>query len=318
MIKKILLALLPLIAIGIFPKAHAADDVNTAVHYRTVRVEGQSIFYREAGPANAPTLLLLHGFPSSSRMYGPLLTRLSSKYHLIAPDYPGFGHSDAPSNTAFAYTFDHLAKVMTAFTEQIGLKSYALYMQDYGGPVGMRMAIAHPERVKAFVIQNAVFHEDGLGPLWQKRREFWADRQANEANLRAAFLALATTRQRHIGANPDVDTIDPDRWTDEYAFLSRPGQADIQTDLFYDYRTNVASYPAWDEWLRKHKPKSLIVWGRYDPSFQIDEVAAYVRDVPEAEAHVIDGGHFALYDKPDQIAELVTGFLDRVFSDNQQ
>jgi pimeloyl-ACP methyl ester carboxylesterase len=211
------------------------------VLYRTVMVDGLSIFYREAGRPDAPTLLLLHGFPSSSRMYEPLLTRLSAYYHLVVPDYPGFGHSEAPNAKAFSYTFDNIALVIERFTEALGLNRYALYMQDYGGPVGFRLAIAHPERVQALIIQNAVAHDEGLGPLWQKRREFWADRTANEAALRANFSSFAATKQRHVGSNPNPETLDPDRWTDEFAFLSRPGQDDIQIDLFYDYRTNVAS-----------------------------------------------------------------------------
>jgi pimeloyl-ACP methyl ester carboxylesterase len=211
-------------------------------------VDGLSIFYREAGRPDAPTLLLLHGFPSSSRMYEPLLTRFSTYYHLVAPDYPGFGHSDAPGAKAFSYTFDHIAQVMEHFTEALGLDRYALYMQDYGGPVGFRLAISHPERVQALIIQNAVAHDEGLGPLWQKRREFWADRAANEAGLRANFSSFAATKQRHVGSNPDPETLDPDRWTDEFAFLSRPGEDDIQIDLFYDYRTNVTNYPAWGAW----------------------------------------------------------------------
>jgi pimeloyl-ACP methyl ester carboxylesterase len=294
------------------PKPGVLTAAGIGTRYRTVQVDGFWIFYREAGRPDAPTILLLHGFPSSSRMYEPLLSRLSAQYHLVAPDYPGFGHSDAPSARDFSYTFDHLAEVMEDFTEVVGVKTYALYMQDYGGPIGFRLAVGHPERVRALVIQNAVAHEDGLGPLWQTRRAFWADRAANEAALRKNFISLEATRQRHIGSNPDPDTIDPDRWTDEFAFLSRPGQADIQVDLFYDYRTNVASYPAWDAWLREHQPPTLIVWGRYDPSFQIAEVAAYQRDLPNAEVHILDGGHFALYDRPDDIADLMKGFLERV------
>lgn len=282
--------------------------------YRTITVDGLSIFYREAGKPDAPPILLLHGFPSSSRMYEPLLSRLSAQYRLIAPDYPGFGHSDAPGTKQFAYTFDHIANVMQHFTGVIGLKTYVLYMQDYGGPVGFRLAIARPEAVRALVIQNAVAHEDGLGPLWQKRREFWADRAANAVALRENFLSLAATRQRHVGSNPNPDTLDPDRWTDEFAFLSRPGQADIQTELFYDYRTNVASYPAWGAWLRQYQPPTLVIWGKYDPSFQIAEAAAYKRDLPNAEIHIIDAGHFALYEKPDEIADLMRDFLSRMLS----
>jgi NAD(P)-dependent dehydrogenase (short-subunit alcohol dehydrogenase family)/pimeloyl-ACP methyl ester carboxylesterase len=281
------------------------------VFYRSVSVDGISIFYREAGRPDAPTILLLHGFPSSSRMYEPLLTRLSAQYHLIAPDYPGFGHSDAPGNKEFSYTFDHISQVMQRFTEVLGLQHYVLFMQDYGGPVGFRMAIAHPERVQAFIIQNACAHEEGLSPLWQKRREFWADRAANEPGLRANFSSLAATRQRHIGSNPTPETIDPDRWNDEFAFLSRPGEDDIQIDLFYDYRTNVASYPAWGAWLRQHQPATLVIWGKYDPSFVDAEAAAYQRDLPKAEVHILDAGHFALYEKPDEIAGLVSDFLRR-------
>lgn len=304
--------LLMLSAAAVLSVAGPSRPAQAETHYKTVQVDGLSIFYREAGPVDAPTVLLLHGFPSSSRMYEPLFARLSSRYHLIAPDYPGFGHSDAPSAATFAYTFDHLAKVIDHFTAAVGLKQYVLYMQDYGGPVGMRLALAHPERVRAFVIQNAVSHDAGLGPLWAKRREFWDDRAGHETALRTVFLAPATTRQRHIGSNPAHDTVDPDRWDDEQMLLSRPGQSDIQADLFYDYRTNVASYPAWGAWLREHRPPSLVLWGRYDPSFQIDEVAAYQQDVPDAEVHVLDAGHFAAQDKPDDIARLMAAFLDRL------
>jgi pimeloyl-ACP methyl ester carboxylesterase len=293
-------------------RAASPADASETTHYRTIKVNGLSIFYREAGRPDAPTILLLHGFPSSSRMYEPLFSKLSSQYHLIAPDYPGFGHSDAPSAKEFVYTFDHIAAVIGDFTEALGLRSYVLYMQDYGGPVGFRLAVAHPEQVRTFVIQNAVAHDDGLGPLWEKRRAFWADRAANEAGLRENFLSLAATKQRHIGSNPNPDTIDPDRWADEFSFLSRPGEADIQIDLFYDYRTNVASYPAWDAWLRQHQPPTLVVWGKYDPSFQVAEAAAYKRDLPEAEVHILDAGHFALYEKPDEIADLMKDFLGRV------
>jgi pimeloyl-ACP methyl ester carboxylesterase len=284
------------------------------VFYRSVSVDGISIFYREAGRPDAPTLLLLHGFPSSSRMFEPLLTRLSTQYHLVAPDYPGFGHSDAPGSKEFSYTFDHISQVMQRFTEVLGLQHYVLFMQDYGGPIGFRIAVAHPERVQGFIVQNACAHEEGLSPLWQKRREFWADRAANEAGLRVNFSSLAATRQRHIGSNPKPETVDPDRWNDEFAFLSRPGEDDIQIDLFYDYRTNVASYPAWDAWLRQHQPATLVLWGKYDPSFVVAEAAAYQRDLPKAEVHLLDAGHFALYEKPDEIAGLVSNFVGRTLA----
>ncbi len=286
----------------------AAQDY-TQVSYHTVKVDGLNIFYREAGPKDAPTILLLHGFPSSSRMFTPLFERLSSKYHLVAPDYPGFGHSDHPDPVRFPYTFDHLAVVMDHFTAAVGLSKYSLYLQDYGGPVGFQLAIAHPERVESIIIQNAVAHEDGLGPQWAARRAFWADRAANEDKLRAGFLSLATTKLRHIGSDPNVSRYDPDLWTDEFAFLSQPGMAQIQSDLFYDYRTNVAAYPQWQGWLRRTKPHLLVLWGKYDPSFQVAEAAAYGRDVPGAEVHVLDAGHFALDTDADEIAALITNFL---------
>lgn len=283
--------------------------MNNPVSYRTIQVDGLSIFYREAGPEDAPVLLLLHGLPSSSRMFEPLLQRLSDRYHLIAPDYPGFGHSDWPDHTAFAYTFDNIASVMEHFTEALGLTHYNLYMQDYGGPVGFRMALAHPERVQSLIIQDAVAHDSGLGENWNPRRAFWADRAAYEGTLRPNLLSLATTRTRHVGNDPQVERYDPDQWTDEYRFLNQPGQADIQSDLFYDYQSNVAAYPKWQEWMQKNQPRLLVIWGKYELSFDASEPEAFRRDVPQAEVHIVDGGHFALDTAADEIAGLVDSFL---------
>jgi pimeloyl-ACP methyl ester carboxylesterase len=277
--------------------------------YRSVLIEGISIFYREAGPKDAPTILLLHGLPSSSRMFEPLFAGLSDVYHLVAPDYPGFGHSDWPDTKSFQYTFDHIARLMTGFTETLNLQRYTLYMQDYGGPVGFRMALAHPERVTGLIVQDAVAHNEGLGANWKARREFWADRAANEKALRQNLLSLAATRTRHVGSDPAVERYDPDLWTDEFAFLGRAGQGDIQTELFYDYRTNVTAYPAWQQWLRKTQPPLLVIWGKYDLSFDSSEPEAYRRDVPSAKVHVLDAGHFALDTVPDEIAALVRRFM---------
>jgi pimeloyl-ACP methyl ester carboxylesterase len=254
-----------------FAQDEKVDMSATAIQYRTIQVDGLSIFYREAGPKDAPTILLLHGFPSSSRMFSPLFERLSSKYHLIAPDYPGFGHSDHPAPSSFSYTFDHIATVMDDFTAAIGLSSYSLYLQDYGGPVGFRLAY--------------------------------------ESALRANFSSLEATRQRHLGNDSDISRYDPDLWTDEFAFLSQSGEAQIQSDLFYDYRTNVASYPAWQAWLRSRQPRLLVLWGKYDPSFQVAEAAAYQRDVKNADVHILDAGHFALDTNADQIATIIDHFL---------
>jgi pimeloyl-ACP methyl ester carboxylesterase len=281
------------------------------VFYRTVEVDGLSIFYREAGPAGAPTLLLLHGLPSSSRMFETLFARLSDQFHLIAPDYPGFGHSDWPEPKRWAYTFDRIATVIQHFTEVVGLSRYHLYMQDYGGPVGFRMALAKPTRVQSLIIQNAVAHDAGLGALWKTRRAYWADRTAHERELRINLLSLAAARMRHVGTDPAVDRYDPDLWTDECAFLSQPKQADIQSDLFYDYRTNVAAYPSWQAWMRKNQPAMLVVWGQYDPSFDISEPEAYRGDVPSAEVHILKAGHFALDTNAEEIAVVVRAFVRR-------
>jgi pimeloyl-ACP methyl ester carboxylesterase len=277
--------------------------------YRTIQIDGLSIFYREAGPKEAPTLLLLHGLPSSSRMFEPLFARLADRYHLVAPDYPGFGHSDWPDPKEFAYTFDHIAEVMNHFTEALELFRYTLYMQDYGGPVGFRMALAHPERVEALIVQDAVAHNEGLGVNWKTRRAFWADRPANDEALRTNLLSLAATKTRHVGDDPHVELYDPDLWTDEYAFLNSPGQAQIQSDLFYDYRTNVEAYPKWQAWMQKVQPKLLVIWGRHDLSFDPGEPERYRKDVPKAEVHVLDAGHFALDTAADEIAQLVRNFM---------
>ena len=283
--------------------------MNYPTLYRTTKIDGLSIFYRETGPKDAPTLLLLHGLPSSSRMFEPLFARLSDRYHLVAPDYPGFGHSDWPDPKAFAYTFDHYAEIMNFFTEALGLRRYTLYMQDYGGPVGFRMLLAHAERVDALIVQDAVAHNEGLGENWKTRRAFWTDRASNERALRANLLSLAATRSRHLGNDPNVERYNPDLWTDEFYFLSQPSQGEIQSDLFYDYRTNVDAYATWQAWMRENQPRLLVIWGKYELSFDPGEPERYRKDVPNAEVHIVDGGHFALDTAADQIAACVRAFL---------
>ena len=283
--------------------------MESKIFYRTVKVDGLNIFYREAGPKDAPAILLLHGLPSSSRMFQPLLARLADNYHLVAPDYPGFGHSDWPDPKQFDYTFDHIASVMNDFTQAQGLSHYTLFMQDYGGPVGFRMALVHPERVQALIVQDAVAHNEGLGVYWATRRAFWADPAAYDEALRKNLLSLAATKTRHVGDDPNVELYDPDLWTDEYAFLNSPGQAQIQSDLFYDYRTNVDAYPKWQAWMQKTLPKLLVIWGKHDLSFDPGEPERYRKDVPNAQVHVLDAGHFAMDTKADEIATLVREFM---------
>ena len=289
------------------PVTHA-----TTVH-KSVDVNGVKIFYREAGLASAPTILLLHGFPSSSREFDTLIPLLAGQYHLVAPDYPGFGHSDAPPPDKFSYTFENIANVIDKFTQTLGLKKYVLYLNDYGGPVGFRLALAHPERVTAIVVQNAVAHADGLDEKrWAGPRAFWADRAKYEDQFQQRLTALQGAKARHIGSSPHPERYSPDLWDDEFAHLSKPGIAQIQVELFYDYRTNVAAYPAWQDYLRKYKPPMLVVWGKYDPSFALLEADAYKREVPDAEVHVLEAGHFALDEAVDEIAAIMRPFLEKL------
>ncbi len=278
--------------------------------YHRVDVGGVGIFYREAGPKNAPTIVLLHGYPSSSRMFDTLIPLLATRYHLIAPDYPGFGQSEAPKPSQYRYTFDHLASTVNDLLEQLHIDQYILYLQDYGGPVGFRIMLKSPQRVRALVIQNANAYQEGLGVKWTGIAQYWADPAAHPEQLEA-FVSLEGTRQRHIANSPHPERYNPDSWTDEYAFLSRPGEREIQGALLYDYRTNVASYPAWQAWLREHRPPTLVLWGRYDPSFIVPGAEAYKRDVPDAEVHLLDAGHFALDEKVDEIALLMMAFLEK-------
>ncbi|MBD8905297.1 alpha/beta fold hydrolase [Methylorubrum zatmanii] len=286
------------------------SSVSATTTYRRTEVNGVGLFYREAGPRDAPTLLLLHGYPSSSRQWDPLLPLLADRYHLIAPDYPGFGHSDAPSPADYAYTFDNLARTMEGLVTQLGLARYTLFLQDYGGPVGFRMALAHPERVSALIVQNANAYTEGLGAKWQGIARYWADPAAHPEQV-DAFTSLEGAKQRHLGTSPNPERYNPDSWVDEYAGLTRPGAREIQAALLYDYRTNLAAYPAWQAWMRDHPLPTLILWGRYDPSFLVPGAEAYLRDRPTAELHILNAGHFALDEATDAVARLTRDFLGR-------
>ena len=291
--------------------APALDSITAATTYHRMMVDGVGIFYREAGPQDAPSIVLLHGFPSSSREFDTLIPLLAPRYHVIAPDFPGFGQSDAPAPSAYAYTFDHLALTTDKLLDQLEIEKAAFYLHDYGGPVGFRMMLAHPERVRALVIQNANAYQEGLGAKWALIAQYWADPQAHP-EMFDAFVSLAATEQRHTLGTAHPERYNPDTWTDEFAHLSRPGQREIQAALLYDYRTNVAAYPAWQAWLRTHKPPALVAWGRNDPSFIAAGGDAYKRDLPDAEIHQLDAGHFALDEKTDEIASLILQFLAKL------
>lgn len=243
----------------------SVESTSATTTYHRMTVDSVGVFYREAGPKKAPAIVLLHGFPSSSREFDTLIPLLATRYHLIAPDFPGFGQSDAPPPSSYAYTFDNLARTINRLLEQLKINKYTLYLHDYGGPVGFRIISAHPDRLRALIIQNANAYKEGLGAKWAGIAKYWADPKAHP-KVFDAFVSLTATEQRHRLGTSHPERYNPDTWTDEYAHLSKPGQREIQADLLYDYRTNVASYSEWQAWLREHKPPTLVVWGRNDPS----------------------------------------------------
>ncbi|MGW5413142.1 alpha/beta fold hydrolase [Actinomadura geliboluensis] len=283
--------------------------------HRHLDVDGIRVFYRESLPADsgAPVLLLLHGFPSASHQFRRLIDVLGTRYRLIAPDYPGFGHSDVPAPASaggtFAYTFDGLADVMEGFVERLGLRRFALYMFDFGAPVGFRLALRHPEWIAGLVVQNGNAYEEGLSP---GARDFIALRPETEGAEKAVrdLLTPPATRGQYEGGTTDPELIAPDGWTLDQHFLDLPGRTRPQIDLAFDYHSNVERYPAWQAWLREHTPPALIVWGRDDMFFPEPGARAYLRDLPDADLHVFDTGHFALEDRLAEIAPLIARFLD--------
>ncbi|NYH13089.1 alpha/beta fold hydrolase [Paraburkholderia bryophila] len=283
----------------------------SAISYRTADVDGFNVFYREAGRPGAPKLLLLHGFPSSSHMFRDLLPKLADRFHIVAPDLPGFGQSDMPSRDTFAYTFDNLANVIDRFTEVIGFDRYAVYVFDYGAPTGFRLALKHPERITAIISQNGNAYEEGLSDGWNPIRAYWQDASpANREALRA-MLTLETTIWQYTHGVPDTTTVSPDGYTLDAFYLNRPGADEIQLDLFGDYRNNVALYPAFQHYFRTHQPPLLAVWGKHDPFFLPPGAEAFKRDMPQAVVRFFDTGHFALETHASEIAAAINDFLIR-------
>jgi len=282
------------------------------VNYRTVAVDGTNIFYREAGPADGPVVLLLHGWPASSHMFRDLMPKLADRFRLIAPDYPGFGYSDAPPPHAFEYTFDHLAEIVEKFVDTLGITKASLYVQDYGGPIGFRIAAKRPELVRAIVVQNAVAHLDGVSENLAPLMAYWQDRgPANEAAVRAMLTRETTVFQyKHGAANPE--RISPDAYTLDQALLDRPGNDAIQLELFYDYRKNPERFAEWQAYLQTHRPPMLVVWGKNDPFFTPAGARAFERDNPNATVKLLDGGHFVLEEASDTIATEMRALADRV------
>lgn len=318
MMKKLVLSMLlatagiaPSVSVVAAPVTTIAQVAPATVHYRTATIDGVKMFYREAGPADGPVVLLLHGFPTSSHMFRNLIPLLADRYHVIAPDYPGFGQSDAPDHRQFTYSFGHFADMVDMLMGKLGAQRYAMYVMDYGAPVGYRLALKHPERVSGLIIQNGNAYEEGLGAFWSPIKTYWASGSAKDREAQGWLVSPEATKFQYTDGVRDVSRISPDNWVQDQALLDRPGNKDIQLDLFYDYRTNVPLYPAFQSFFRERKPPTLIVWGKNDTIFPEPGAHPYLRDLPDAEMHILDTGHFALEDKLDVMAPLIRDFLDR-------
>jgi pimeloyl-ACP methyl ester carboxylesterase len=279
--------------------------------FHTADVDGLKIFYREAGAPDAPKLLLLHGFPSSSHMFRDLLPLLADRFHVVAPDLPGFGQSDMPARDQFRYTFDNIAAVIGRFTEIIGFDKFAVYVFDYGAPTGLRLAVAHPERITAIISQNGNAYEEGLSDGWNPIRAYWKDASKEHRDALRAFLAPQTTQWQYTHGVTDTTLISPDGYSLDNFYLARPGAHEVQLDLFGDYKSNVALYPQFQQYFKKHQPRFLAVWGKNDPFFLPAGAEAFKRDIPKAVVRFFDTGHFALETHAEQIAATIRDFLPK-------
>jgi pimeloyl-ACP methyl ester carboxylesterase len=288
-------------------------NAEIVVQHKTVSVDGLDIFYREAGPATAPTIVLLHGFPTSSQMFRNLIPKLADKYHVIAPDYPGFGQSSMPSRSEFEYSFDQLATVMDRFLEQLKVQSYVLYVQDYGAPIGYRVATAHPERVRGFIVQNGNAYDEGLdNEFWKPIKEYWKKpKDSTKREALRGLLSYEATKWQYTHGVPEVERISPDGPAHDQFLLEREGNKDIQLDLFLSYGSNPPLYPKWQAYFRKHQPPMLIVWGKNDQIFPAAGAEPYRRDLKQVDFHLLDAGHFALESNGDEIANRILAFLNK-------
>ncbi|MGH7999689.1 MAG: alpha/beta fold hydrolase [Brasilonema sp.] len=279
--------------------------------YRTIEIDNLHISYREAGSPLSPTILLLHGFPTSSHMFRNLMGAIADKFHVVAPDYPGFGNSSMPTVDEFEYTFDHLAEVMEKFIEAIGLKKYSLYLMDYGAPIGYRIAAKHPERVEALIVQNGNAYEEGLREFWEPLKAYWKERTPENADNLRQFLTLDATKWQYTHGVRNPESISPDNWNIDQPLLERLGNSDIQLALFYSYGSNPPLYPQWQEYFRKYQPPTLVIWGKNDHIFPADGAYPYLRDLKNIEFHLLNTGHFALEEDGETIALLITNFLTK-------
>lgn len=291
--------------------ASSKSTMLPVTHHRIERIDGINIFYREAGSRDNPCVVLLHGFPTSSHMFRNLIPALSDSYHVIAPDYPGYGQSDMPDRKSFTYSFDRYADLVDQLLSKLGVKRYAMYVMDYGAPVGWRLALKHSDQVTALIVQNGNAYDEGLKEFWDPIKKYWAQKTDENAKPLLKLFTLETTKFQYTDGVDDVTRIAPDNWVHDQALLDRPGNADIQLDMMYDYRTNLPLYPKIQEYFRKHQPPMLIVWGDRDFIFPADGAHPYKRDLQGLEFHLIPTGHFALEDKSDVMVPLIRDFLGR-------
>jgi len=286
-----------------------AQNQADTVHYRTIEIEGVDIFYREAGSQDNPTILLLHGFPTSSHMFRNLIEDLKDKFHLVAPDYPGFGNSEQPPMDAFNYSFDRYAELIIKLTESLELERYSIYLMDYGAPVGFRLATAYPERVETLIVQNGNAYDEGLQEFWDPIRTYWEDPSTENAEPLSFAYSPEGVKWQYTDGTRNPEVISPDNWNNDLRHLTRDGNEAIQLKLFYDYSTNPPKYPEWQAYFRKHQPPTLIVWGKNDTIFPDNGAYPYLRDLEQIEFHLLNTGHFALEEDGDLIAKLITEFV---------
>lgn len=283
--------------------------------YHHVEIQGIKMFYREAGPKDAPTIVLLHGFPTSSHMFRNLIPQLSDRFHVIAPDYPGYGNSDVPDRSDFEYTFDHMAEMVDELLEKKQIQRYALYLMDYGAPIGFRIAAAHPKRVTGLVVQNGNAYDEGLdNDFWKPIKKYWKDDSQENREALRGLLSLQATQWQYTHGTRNAAAISPDNWNVDQPLLDRPGNQEIQLDMFYSYGSNPELYPQWQAYFRKYQPPTLIMWGKNDQIFPDAGAYPYQRDLTDVELHILSTGHFALEEELDLISSKIRGFLHRVNS----